>query len=216
MNKGGINYIVNIIYVYYIIDQKSIRKHLEYFRDACGVDGRESLICAYTDSKKMAKSYESTRQMDKLYRKKIELTDHEYEIFKDHYEDFLIVEKNLIYGESNKAIKVTLTRSEYYSCTDYMRECIELDIEKMIKIDWRIFGKEIQSALKSIKYAYEFDTINSESFPSHPLFPDISYSYRYEDASTKYINRYGYRNELLYFIYSYNDILRSDILEVIA
>ena len=191
------------VFIYYI----SNHVVLEELNDL-GILGQnypEEICCgepyfyAYTKSKKVAKRFENTRNKDMFIRKIIDVDSSDYLEMVEYFKERRKKKKKSFRYQNTKSVILPVTLQEYWICVEYRRENIIDFLGKIPCVTLNIFSREVQRKLISINY----DTEVLSSLDDH----------RPRDISSKFITKYGWRNEFMFLIILYGKLLNiSNVL----
>lgn len=155
------------IYMYYLIDKGSIKllkdRNLMDWIGICNDDVKETCLYAYTNKKKLASAFETTRNMGIFHKVVKDVEDYEYErIAKDAAGYAEIINQEFAYPfdiYDTKSIdsikcKIPITMSESWFVVENHKESIMDFIDGYVsKIpDIRIFREDIYHILKDLDY----------------------------------------------------------------
>ena len=155
------------VYLYYLIDKKSIKLLKErMLMDWIGIDNddvEDTCLYAYTRKKKIAESFEKTRNMEIFHKVVKEVDDYEYEqIAKDAGGYAELINQEFDYPFSKECLmftdqikcKVPITMSESWFAVENYKESIMDFIDSHVKKihDIRIFRDDIYHILKDMDY----------------------------------------------------------------
>ena len=191
------------VYMYFLTDKKIIEKMtstymLESLDHVTEPSDEGYFFYAFTQGKKVAKSFEKMRDMSKFYKKVVDLDEDEYDELKSRFYSFSALSFQPLLCSEHKHIVIPMTSAEYWYTVEARSESIFSMIDIMCKISPYIFTQKIRDLLIDLRYVENF-------------FPD-DYAHRPEweirDTSVSdYMTNYAWKNELGVFLFLYSMLL---------
>lgn len=151
------------VYLYYLID-KGIIKYMSDMHLLEGINNpgyydENYFFYAYTTKKRIAKKFESMRNMKVFIKKVIDMDDDEYSDLVGRFSSLNhLTEHPLLCGEKQRII-IPITTGEYWYCVESRSESMYSYLETINKIDPRIYSKKTLNLLRDLGYL--------DLFPDH-------------------------------------------------
>lgn len=189
------------VYVYYLIDKTSLSKLNSYGvldRFCNEYEKGKPYLYAYTDSKELSEIFELMRNPNAFLKKVIKMEKKEFSEFSRVYSTACKIGMHELRYKVNKTVTLPITLGEYWHTVDSRRETICEILEKLPKINIDIFKIDTREIIQNINYDIEV------------LYSDDIF--RIPSVTQKFINKYGWKNELGLYNLLYNSIINLERL----
>lgn len=190
------------VFMYFLTDKSIIKKmsdtylleSLNHFQEP-GLE--DYFFYAYTDKKKVAKKFEAMRNMQKFFKKEVEMDEDEFEELDKNFYSFSKLSMSPLLCGVHTRIVLPLTTGEYWYCVESRAESINSIFDLMKKVNPAIFTEKTIQLLGKLEY-------------NDSMFKDFQPYREYTSKTHDYMLNNAWKNELGLFLYLYSMILLPD------
>lgn len=187
------------VYLYFLTDKRILEKmtatylleSMDHFTEPLD---EGYFFYAFTNKKKVAKTFEKMRDMSKFYKKVVEMDDEEFSELKQNFYSFSALSFQSLLCSEHRHIVIPITTGEYWYCVEARSESIHSLMDIMNKVTPYIFTTKVKDLLGELQYVEN-------------MFPDMlhrpEWEYR-ETPTCDYMGNNGWKNELGVFLWLYS------------